>query len=245
MGGRLLKNYLIPMLKLVKAVQDYSLKTKKSSVVVILLVLSVVGIGCLIFWKFRSYSPNVSVGKSIHQKTKSNPVITPKLITIIPLGSQLSSSFVSNAHREIKRFLPDVELQSITPLPQSAYYAARGRYRADSLIHWMSRRAKPNQVFIGITNVDISTTKGQHADWGVMGLAFRPGAAAVASSHRLKNKSEFWKIAIHELGHTSGLPHCPVKTCFMRDAEGGDPTGEETGFCNSCRSVLLKSGWKL
>jgi archaemetzincin len=41
---------------------------------------------------------------------------------------------------------------------------------------------------LGITDKDISSTKGVHADWGVMGLGFCPGSACVISSFRVKNK---------------------------------------------------------
>lgn len=60
-------------------------------------------------------------------------------------------------------------------------------------------------------------------DFGVMGLGYRPGKACVASSFRLNKENldeQFYKIAIHELGHTQGLSHCPEKMCFMRSAEG-------------------------
>jgi len=166
-------------------------------------------------------------------------------ITLLPLGNKLSQQFIQTTHAEIKKFLPHVELTSTESLPAFAYNKVRGRYRADSLIHWMSRRAKSDQIFLGITNVDISATKNGKADWGVMGLGFCPGKAAVASNYRMKNKSQFWKVAIHELGHTSGLPHCPVKTCFMRDAEGGNPTAEEKEFCSKCKTTLTKQGWQL
>ena len=109
----------------------------------------------------------------------------------------------------------------------------------------MSRSAKPGQVYIGITTVDISASKGDNPDWGVMGLGFRPGKAAVASNFRMNNKEDFWKVAIHELGHTAGLPHCPVKTCFMRNAHGGNPTAEEKEFCSGCKKTLIDQGWKL
>ena len=76
-----------------------------------------------------------------------------------------------------------------------------------------------------------------------MGLGFQPGKACIASNFRLRDKKNFFKVALHELGHTTGLPHCPEKTCFMRDAEGGDPTGEESGFCTKCKNYLIKKGW--
>ena len=170
---------------------------------------------------------------------------TSREIILLPLGNKLSQPFIGSLYEKIRSIVPGVVLKPPEALPQSAYYAPRKRYRADSLIAWMARRAGPNTVYAGITRVDISTTKNEKKDWGVMGLGYQPGKACVSSDFRLKNKPAFWKIIIHELGHTTGLPHCPQKTCFMRDADGGNPTDEETEFCPSCKSHLLKSGWKL
>ena len=79
-----------------------------------------------------------------------------------------------------------------------------------------------------------------------MGLGYCPGKACIASTYRLsenKRKQQFFKVAIHELGHTEGLAHCPEKTCFMRDAKGGNPINEEKEFCESCARQLNKRGW--
>ena len=78
-----------------------------------------------------------------------------------------------------------------------------------------------------------------------MGLGFCPGRACVASVYRLKDKNNFYKVAVHELAHTTGLPHCPDKTCYLRDAKGTDPTAEEIAFCNTCSNYLKEKGWKL
>lgn len=165
-------------------------------------------------------------------------------IKILPLG-KTTEPFITSVYTDLKKIIPSVQLLPHEAMPAAAFYKPRNRYRADTLIHWMSDRAKENEVYIGITMQDISTPKGDNPDYGVMGLGFQPGKACVASSMRLRNKTNFFKVVIHELGHTAGLPHCPVKTCFMRDAEGGDPTGEEKEFCDNCRNFLLKKGWKL
>ena len=61
-----------------------------------------------------------------------------------------------------------------------------------------------------------------------------------------KNKTEqFYKVALHELGHTEGLPHCKNKTCLMRDAEGGNPLNEEKEFCISCKKYLKGKKWNI
>ncbi len=166
-------------------------------------------------------------------------------IEVVPLGAEQNISLAKEVAAKLKAVLPDVVIDSLEQLPASAYYKARNRYRADSLIRWLSSQSTASTTRLGITNVDISTTKDGKADWGVLGLGYMPGKAAVASSYRLKDKSLLWKVAIHELGHTAGLPHCPDKSCFMRDAEGGDPTGSETGFCEKCKAVLRGKHWKL
>lgn len=179
---------------------------------------------------------------SIHE---GHPILKPKKIIVLPLGRNLSSDFIHESFNNIQKVIPGAQLRSTMSMPSFAYYAPRARYRADSLISWMSSMAKPDEVYIGITNLDISTTKDNYLDWGVMGLGYRPGNACIASQFRLKNKTSFWKVALHELGHTAGLDHCPVKSCLMRDAEGKDHTDEEKEFCPSCKHQLLLQGWNL
>ena len=149
---------------------------------------------------------------------------------------------------ELKKSYAFVEIKKSIPIPQSAYYRARNRYRADSIINILDNQAAAWHKIIGLTNKDISTTKNNIADWGVMGLGFCPGKACIASTFRL-TKSEInkqlFKVAIHEMGHTFGLPHCAIKSCFMRDAEGANPTNEEKEFCTKCKSFLNSKGWIL
>ena len=121
------------------------------------------------------------------------------------------------------------------------------RYRADSLIKYLGSIAGKNEIVLGLTGRDISTTVHGNQDWGIFGLGDCPGNSSIASSFRLQHSAvqNFFKVAVHEIGHNEGLPHCPVKTCFMRDAEGGSPMGEETGFCDHCRAYLENKTWKL
>ncbi|WP_080780171.1 matrixin family metalloprotease [Chryseobacterium phocaeense] len=147
----------------------------------------------------------------------------------------------------IRNIYPNVKILEAIDLPNNAYYKDRNRYRADSIIKFLSSRTQEGFVTIDLTSKDISVTKGKIKDYGVMGLGYRPGKACVASEYRLDKKNsgeQFFKIAIHELGHTQGLKHCPEKTCFMRDAEGGNPTDEEKDFCKKCKTFLINKNWK-
>ena len=176
----------------------------------------------------------------------SNSGNNPKVIIIQPFNGlpEDQLKYVSN---EIQKFYPHVKLMESIPLPMKTYYQPRNRYRADSLIRILRDLTPENHITLGLTSKDISTTNDEINDWGVMGLGYRPGKSCIASSFRLsktEKKSQFFKVAIHELGHTEGLPHCPEKYCFMRYAEGKNPTNEEKDFCINCKQRLVDRGWK-
>jgi len=149
---------------------------------------------------------------------------------------------------ELKKLHPDILVKEPIAFPENMMNAAKTRYRADSLIRFLKSRTKDDYITIGLTKNDISTTKGKYADWGVFGLGYCPGKSCIVSLYRLKgnNKREkLFKVVIHELGHTEGLPHCPCNTCYMRDAEGKDRLNSLTHFCPDCRKTLTHAGWVL
>ncbi|MEO7216142.1 hypothetical protein [Mucilaginibacter sp.] len=158
------------------------------------------------------------------------------------------SAATKSVYETFKKVNPTTILRNAIPLPATAYYRPRDRYRADSLIGYLARFGNSDTVIIGLTHRDVSARNVNITDWGVMGLGFQPGNACVISTYRL-NKArlaeQFSKLALHELGHTQGLPHCPNKTCFMRDAKGGNHLNEETAFCASCSKSLTTKGWHL
>jgi hypothetical protein len=46
-------------------------------------------------------------------------------------------------------------------------------------------------------------------------------------------------IAIHEVGHLFGRPHCPARGCTMHDKEGRVAIGRtKTYLCRLCRKAL-------
>ncbi|MFY7964436.1 MAG: matrixin family metalloprotease [Chitinophagaceae bacterium] len=185
---------------------------------------------------------------------KDNAVIAKKhnlasnatVIDIQPFNDIANDDIVF-AYNQLKLVYPYINIKKAISLPKWAYYEERNRYRADSLIRFLSKICENGHVVIGLTSKDISTNKDKIKDWGVMGLGYCPGNACIASTFRLSKenkKSQFYKVAVHELGHTQGLPHCANKTCFMQDAEGGNTTNNEKDFCNHCKQLLTLKGWK-
>ena len=184
-----------------------------------------------------------------NEKNTEQNLVQEKPITIlIQPFSDMKNEEVKAIANKIKEIYPHIETLKPIDFPENSYYQPRNRYRADSIIKFLSSETENGFVKLGLTSKDISVTKGKNPDFGVMGLGYRPGKACVASTFRLNknNKdSQFYKVAIHELGHTQGLPHCPEKTCFMRDAEGGNPTDELKEFCKKCKAHLQSKNWKL
>lgn len=135
-------------------------------------------------------------------------------------------------------------------LPRDAWYAPRRRYRAERLLAFLNRRlegAPRTTRVLGLTTVDISTTKGSIRDWGIFGLGELGGRSCVVSTFRLRRRARddahrtlrVVTTAVHEVGHTLGLDHCTEPACIMRDAHGSIATVDSsTGVMPECRAEL-------
>ena len=144
-------------------------------------------------------------------------------------------------------------------IPETAFTNVKSpRYRADTLLKVLkSERPEQMDIVVGLTHHDISFTKTDskgnikkpvetYKDWGIMGLANRPGVSAVVSTKRLMVKSEslvierFKKVTIHEVGHTLGLAHCETPTCVMRDAAETVKTVDlvDMELCEKCKKRI-------
>lgn len=173
---------------------------------------------------------------------------SPKLTVEIQPFDDMPEAYLKSVHKALEKVVGPIYIRKPISLPKTALNHNKNRYRADSILKYLTQINNTSTFLIGLTASDISTTKNGIQDWGVMGLGYCPGSVCVASSYRLKNTNkaeQLFKVAIHELGHTQGLPHCKEKTCFTRDANGKNPTDEEKAFCEACKKYLLKRGLKL
>ena len=152
-------------------------------------------------------------------------------------------------------YLYGLEVRTLAPrpLPDSAWYQPRRRFRAEKILHHLDKEVVPSSgcdVVMGVTSEDISTTKGAHADWGMLGYAWIGGPSGVMSTHRVGSYSRrarirAVKVMNHELGHALGLEHHDVTDCLMADVGGTVKTlDKESGLlCDeSRRAIEEKSG---
>jgi archaemetzincin len=178
----------------------------------------------------------------------AGPRATVKLVALGDVPDELFEAVASGVELEL-----DVTVERIPgrALPESAYYAPRRRYRAERLLAFLDDELAGEPAttrVLGLTTVDISTTKPPHEDWGVFGLGALGGRSCVVSTHRLGRRSRgaehrrfrIVTTAVHEVGHTLGLEHCDEPRCVMRDAEGSiDTVDASTGTLGpACRAAL-------
>ncbi len=171
---------------------------------------------------------------------------------IQPLG-QFDSVLIESIIPAIKSQFnnPRIIVCKSIPMPQKAYYQPRNRYRAEILLDYLDSLQNGQYTkIIGLTKIDISTTKGKFPDWGIFGYGGINSAPCVISIYRLqKNASKklflerFIKVVIHELGHTFGLEHCSNPLCIMADYKGTIKSLDMTRnkFCAACSVGISKS----
>jgi archaemetzincin len=131
------------------------------------------------------------------------------------------------------------------PLSEKAFDNKRGQYRSNQILASIQNYAvnKRWNRIIGVLDADIFVPELNF----VFGEAAFPGKAALISLWRLK--PEFYgdsanmevlverslKEAVHEVGHTLGLKHCPRSYCVMHFSNSiVDTDKKQSLFCDEC-----------
>jgi len=132
-------------------------------------------------------------------------------------------------------------------IPPRSYHASRGQFDADLIMDRLLARV-PGR-FLAVTNVDLFTSSCSLNF--IFGQAQCPGRGAIVSFCRLdpsfyglpSNSSLLFqrlvKEAVHEVGHTFGLTHCPNPACVMSFSNSVlDVDRKGADLCRSCLSKL-------
>lgn len=180
----------------------------------------------------------------VSAEKKSTPPLKIAVLYYTPINKDLRAELIKNITATYNCSV--TEIKGIATPPSAAICKPRGRYSASVLLANLNTYNGYDKV-IGITAKDICTPSNGVVDWGIMGLANLTGKACVISTFRIKTANKvlfndrFIKVALHEMGHTMGLPHCKFsRTCFMEAAEGTiKSVDRESRFlCSNCKKLI-------
>lgn len=168
-----------------------------------------------------------------------------KIIYIQPLG-EVNQQYLNYIKKSVEHFYgyTCVVKQKIE-LTDDILSGSKTRYDANKILE----KYNSNFNVLLITEKDIAYRKSDvFPEWGIFGLGLRPGKICVISTFRLKknvSKQQMLvrlkKVALHEIGHNLGLPHCTYhKECMMNDADATikQVDRERIWFCKKCWKIL-------
>ncbi|MCL5949189.1 MAG: archaemetzincin family Zn-dependent metalloprotease [Candidatus Bathyarchaeota archaeon] len=169
-------------------------------------------------------------------------------VGILQVGQVAPEVLVGIREGLLKAF-PDTAaaiIQEVLPVPQSAFDKKRNQYSSALILNEIRVYAAKREDFhcvLGVVEVDIFASGLNY----VFGEAYTPGGAALISLWRLK--TEFYKDkpnmalyvlraqkeAVHELGHTLGVRHCPRSLCVMHFSNSiFDTDKKQSLLCDEC-----------
>ncbi len=176
-----------------------------------------------------------------------NPDKSEHIILISPVGD-LSDELMAALAGEIQRvFGFSVSIESVLQDLSFALDQNRNQHHSTMILEQLAANAPARAVkAIAIAQVDLFIPILTH----VYGEAQLGGTASVVSTFRLNESQSGMNIspkyigrivkeAIHELGHTFNLRHCPEDTCIMhycRNEEDVDRKSDE--LCRYCKVML-------
>lgn len=128
-----------------------------------------------------------------------------------------------------------------------AFHFSRDQYHSTSILKALDQAAPSKYLkILAVTDVDLFIPILTH----VFGEAQMGGRAAMISIYRLADGSNspesrsfflqrVLKEALHELGHTFQLKHCPDSACIMHYCRSlKDVDNKSQHFCRYCRILL-------
>ena len=169
-------------------------------------------------------------------------------ILIIPIGPVEMGILTEIAGALARVFRCETATGEGMAVPEGTFDARRGQYHSSAILGELLAR-KPVNAFrlLGVIDNDLFVPRLNF----VFGEADREGGVAVVSLARLREefygrradaalfRSRTIKEAVHEIGHTLGLDHCPAPRCVMAFSNSLDDTDRKGAeLCDRCRGLL-------
>jgi len=169
------------------------------------------------------------------------------MIVLIPIGNVEKAILEALLRPLAEVFGQRTQIGDSIALPQKSWNRHRGQYLAPMLLAKLPPPSLGDRV-LGVVDVDIFAP----------GLNFVFGEADIARRRALisltRLRQEFYglsrdenlfqeralKEAVHELGHTYGLKHCPNSACVMHFSNSLHDTDLKSwNFCPICQKKRL------
>ena len=134
------------------------------------------------------------------------------------------------------------------PVPRTAYDRSRGQYVGSTILAMLAQLPVPDaERVLGVIDADCYAAGLNF----ILGQASLQGRDAFIALPRLRQsfyglpedealfRERALKEAVHELGHTYGLRHCPDPRCVMHFSNSlHDTDVKGSAFCARCRPQL-------
>jgi archaemetzincin len=173
-------------------------------------------------------------------------------IAMVPIGSVPAGLPAQLADRLAVVLGRNVVVGEGIALPATGYEAHRRQYRGGAILGTLRRLSPPTAGrVLGLIDADCYAP-GLNFIFGQAGVNRREAFIALPrlrpSFYGLPEDLQLFgqralKEAVHELGHTWGLAHCPDPQCVMHFSNTlHDTDVKGTDFCPRCQGRLVKAG---
>jgi archaemetzincin len=172
-------------------------------------------------------------------------------ISLLSVGAVDDGVMKMLRSRLSETFRCDVRIHDGTNIPPETYNPQRKQYWSSRILDVLHKLAIPSEreKYLAITGVDLYVPQLNF----VFGEAELEGHLAIISLARLSQifyglpedralfSERAVKEAVHELGHTFGLRHCPEPECVMHFSNSlHDTDRKKAVFCSRCQQLLEK-----
>jgi archaemetzincin len=171
-------------------------------------------------------------------------------IYIVPID-EIERKNLENLREELEEILSqEVRIIETQNLPKFSYNPERQQYHSTPILKTMKNlRFNREEKVLGIVDVDLYVPQLNF----VFGEADPENGLALISLIRLRQEyyglpkddrlfhQRAVKEAVHELGHTFGLSHCPNSRCVMHFSNSLlDTDKKDSRFCQRCQRKMVK-----